>query len=237
MERDAANLAASRSFHLRPRPYKRRMLTLYSMQLSGNSYKVRLLLARLGIPYRLVEVDILKGETRTPEFLAKNPDGHVPLLELPDGRRLAESNAILIYLAEGTRYLPEDRLARAEVFRWMFFEQHSHEPAIAAARFWLHLVNGRELRANEIDQWMEQGYAALKLMDRHLSDNAFFVGSGPTVADLALYAHTHVAPEGDFDLSAFPAVNDWLTRVAAEQGHVGMEALSGPATRVSLANA
>lgn len=216
--------------------HEERMLTLYSMQLSGNSYKVRLLLARLGIPYRLVEVDILKGETRTPEFLAKNPDGHVPLLELDGGQRLAESNAILVYLAEGSPYLPDDRLARAEVLRWMFFEQHSHEPAIAAARFWLHLVNGRELRANEIDQWMEQGYAALKLMERHLSANAFFAGGRVTVADLALYAHTHVAPEGDFDLSGFPAVNDWLTRVAAEPGHVALQALSGPAARLSLAD-
>ncbi len=213
------------------------MFTLYSMQLSGNSYKVRLLLSRLGLPYRLVEVDILKGETRTPEFLAKNPDGHVPLLELEGGHRLAESNAILVYLAEGTRYMPDDKLARAEVLRWMFFEQHSHEPAIAAARFWLHLVNGRELRANEIDQWMEQGYAALSLMERHLSANKFFVGDHATVADLALYAHTHVAPEGDFDLSGFPAVNDWLTRVAAEPGHVAMDAVSGATTRVSLADA
>jgi len=198
------------------------MLTLYSMQLSGNSYKVRLLLARLGTAYRQVEVDILKGETRTPAFLAKNPDGHVPLLELEDGRRLGESNAILLYLAEGTPYLPADRFARAEVLRWMFFEQHSHEPAIAAARFWLSLVKGRELRAHDIDQWMEKGYEALSLMERHLGQNQYFVGDRTSVADLALYAHTHVAPEGDFDLGGFPAVNDWLARVAAERGHVGM---------------
>ena len=200
------------------------MLTLYSMRLSGNSYKVRLLLARLGTPYRLVEVDILKGETRTPDFLAKNPDGHVPLLELPDGRRLAESNAILFYLAEGTPYLPDDRLARADVLRWMFFEQHSHEPAIAAARFWLALVKGgRELRRNDIDHWMEQGYQALALMERHLTQNDYFVGARATVADLALYAHTHVAPEGDFDLSGFPALNLWLARIAAEPGHMAMQ--------------
>jgi glutathione S-transferase len=199
------------------------MLTLYSMQLSGNSYKVRLLLARLGAAYRQVEVDILKGETRTPAFLAKNPDGHVPLLELEDGRRLAESNAILLYLAEGTPYLPADRFERAEVLRWMFFEQHSHEPAIAAARFWLSLVKGgRELRTHDIDQWMESGYEALSLMERHLRDKRYFVGERTSVADLALYAHTHVAPEGDFDLGGFPAVTDWLARVAAERGHVGM---------------
>jgi glutathione S-transferase len=178
------------------------MLTLYSMQLSGNSYKVRLLLAHLGISYRLIEVDILKGETRTPAFLAKNPDGHVPVLELESGHRLGESNAILVYLAEGTPFLPEDRLERAEVLRWMFFEQHSHEPALAAARWWLSLVRGgRELKTHDIDHWMEQGYQALALMERHL------------------------APEGDFDLSGFPAVTDWLARVASDPGHIGMKQL------------
>ena len=145
------------------------MYTLYSMQSSGNSYKVRMLLARLGIRYRLVETDIFKGETRTPEFLMKNPEGYVPVLELPGGRYLGESNAILVYLAEGTPFLPEDRLERAEVLRWMFFEQHNHEPAIAAARWWLHLVKGgRDLRTHEIDRWMEHGYEALSLMERHL---------------------------------------------------------------------
>jgi glutathione S-transferase len=199
------------------------MYTLYSMQSSGNSYKARLLLARLKTAYRLVEVDILKGENRTPDFLAKNPDGRVPVLELPGGRYLAESNAILVYLAEDTPYLPEDRLARAEVLRWMFFEQHSHEPAIAAARFWLSLIKGgRELRTHDIDQWMEHGYQALMLMERHLAKNDYFVGARTTVADLALYAHTHVAPEGDFDLSGFPAVMDWLARVASEPGHLAM---------------
>jgi glutathione S-transferase len=215
------------------------MLTLYSMQLSGNSYKVRLLLARLGIRYRLVEVDILKGETRTPEFLAKNPDGHVPLLELESGERLPESNAILVYLAEGTPYLPSDRYHRAEVLRWMFFEQHSHEPALAAARWWLSLVKGgRELKTHDIDQWMEQGYQALALMERHLSRNRYFVGAHSSVADLALYAHTHVAPEGDFDITGFPAVTDWLARIASEPGHVSMAQF--PATAViarSLADA
>jgi glutathione S-transferase len=199
------------------------MITLYSMQSSGNSYKVRLLLARLGIVYRQIEVDILKGETRTPAFLAKNPDGHVPLLELEDGRRLAESNAILAYLAEGTDYLPSDPFERAQVLRWMFFEQHSHEPAIAAARFWLSLVKGgRDLRTHDIDVWMERGYEALALMERHLSSHDYFVGERTSVADIALFAHTHVAPEGDFDLGGFPALADWLQRIAAEPGHVGM---------------
>lgn len=200
------------------------MLRLYSMQSSGNSYKVRLLLARLGLPFRLIDIDLLRGENRTPEFLIKNPEGRVPLLELPGGRLLAESNAILFYLAEGTPLLPDDRFARAEALRWMFFEQHSHEPAIAAARFWLKLVRGgRELRTHEIDRWMEEGHAALGVMERHLSRRPFFVDGQISVADIALYAHTHVAEEGDFDLAPYPAVRDWLARVAVEPDHVDMD--------------
>jgi len=146
------------------------VLTLYSMQSSGNSYKVRMLLARLARPYHLVEIDRFKGENRTPEYLAINPDGRLPALQLEDGRILAESNAILVYLAEGTPWLPNDRFDYAETLRWMFFEQHSHEPAIAEARFWLRFVRGgRELRTHEIDQWMERGYAALALMEQHLA--------------------------------------------------------------------
>jgi glutathione S-transferase len=182
-----------------------------------------MLLARLRQPYRLVELDLFKGETKTPEFLAKNPEGRIPVLELPDGRFLAESNAILVYLAEGTPYYPADKLDRAEVLRWMFFEQHSHEPAIATARFWLHLVKGgRELRKHEIDQWMERGYEALSLMEKHLAQHRYFVGDRTTVADIALYAHTHVAQEADFELAEFPHVVDWLARIAAEPDHLKM---------------
>ncbi|HMN52395.1 MAG TPA: glutathione S-transferase family protein [Xanthobacteraceae bacterium] len=200
------------------------MFTLYSMQTSGNSYKVRMLLSRLAQSYRLVEIDRFKGENRTPEYLAKNPEGRVPLLELDDGRRLAESNAILVYLAEGTPSLPADRFEYAETLRWMFFEQHSHEPAIAEARFWLHLVRGgRELRTHDIDQWMERGYEALALMEQHLARHDYFVGARETVADLALYAHTHVAHEGDFDLSGFPALRRWLARIEGNPGHVGID--------------
>ena len=199
------------------------MLTLYSTQASGNSYKVRLMLAKLGRPFRLEEVDIFAGENRTPEFLARNPEGRVPLLGI-DGRFLAESNAILFYLAEGTRFLPADAFDRAETLRWMFFEQHSHEPGIAAARFWLKQVRGgRDLRTHDVDRWMEEGYAALKVMERHLGGRDFFVGEALTIADMALYAHTHVAEEGDFSLRGFPAVRAWLERVAAEPGHVDME--------------
>lgn len=209
------------------------MLRLYSMQSSGNCYKVRLLLARLGRPFRLVDIDLLRGENRTPEFLIKNPEGRVPLLELPGGRLLAESNAILFYLAEGTPLLPEDRFARAEALRWMFFEQHSHEPAIAAARFWLKLVRGgRELRTHDIDRWMEEGHAALGVMERHLARRPFFVDGQISVADIALYAHTHVAEEGEFNLAPFPAVRGWLARVAAEPGHVGMDWRPASATAV-----
>lgn len=207
------------------------MLTLYSMQSSGNSYKVRMLLARLAQPYHLVEIDRFKGENRTPEYLAINPDGRLPALALEDGRMLAESNAILVYLAEGTPWLPKDRFEHAETLRWMFFEQHSHEPAIAEARFWLHFVRGgRELRTHEIDQWMERGYAALALMEQHLSTHDYFVGERETVADIALYAHTHVAQEGDFDLTGFPSIGRWLARMKGNAAHVSMESVHASVT-------
>ncbi len=200
------------------------MLTLHSTQSSGNSYKVRLLLATLGIPFVLNEVDIFAGEHRTPEFLALNPEGRVPLLQLEDGTILAESNAILFYLAEGTALLPDRRLVRAEVLRWMFFEQNNHEPGIAQARFWLRQVRGgRELRTHDVDRWMEEGHGALKIMDRHLDGRRFFADDAFTIADLALYPHTLVAPEGDFDLSPYPHVRAWLGRVAAEPGHVTLD--------------
>jgi len=201
---------------------ERPVLKLYSTQSSGNSYKVRLMLAKLGLRFTLVEVDIFAGEHRTPEFLARNPEGRVPLLEV-DGRFLAESNAILFYLAEGTRFLPEDAFERADTLRWMFFEQNSHEPGIAAARFWLTQVRGgRELRTHDVDGWMEEGYAALTIMERHLADHDFFAAGRLTIADLALYAHTHVAEEGEFSLATFPRVRAWLARVAADPGHMDM---------------
>jgi glutathione S-transferase len=200
------------------------MLTLYDFMGSGNGYKVRLLLAQLGLEYRLVERDILKGETRTPEFLAKNPNGRIPTLQLEDGTHLAESDAILWYLAEGTRFAPETRLERAQTLQWMFFEQYSHEPYIAVARFWKHfftkLTPQQEI---ELPGRMEKGYAALGVMERHLAHNRFFVGDRYGIADIALYGYTHVAGEGDFNLDNFPQVNAWLARVADEPGHVTME--------------
>lgn len=199
-----------------------RMLKLYSTQSSGNSYKVRLMLAKLARPFDLVEVDIFAGEHRTPEFLELNPEGRVPLLEA-DGRLLAESNAILFYLADGTRFLPDDAFERADTLRWMFFEQNSHEPGIAAARFWLTQVRGgRDLRTHDVDRWMEEGYGALSVMERHLARHDFFAADRFTIADLALYAHTHVAEEGEFSLVTFPKVRAWLARVEADPGHVDM---------------
>jgi glutathione S-transferase len=199
------------------------MYTLYSMQRSGNSYKVRLVLAQLGIPYRLEEVDILKGDSHTPDFLAKNPSGQVPLLEVAPGRYLAESNAILWYVAGGTPLAPEDRIDRAEALQWMFFEQHSLEPNLGAAYFWLALVKGgRELQQHALDDWMEEGYRALKVMENHLKDHHYFAAGRYTIADIALYAYTHLAHECDYDLTAFPAIRGWLDRVAAEAGHVSM---------------
>lgn len=200
------------------------MYTLYSMQRSGNSYKVRLALARLGVPYKLVEVDILQGESRTPEFLAKNPSGQVPLLEVAPERYLAESNAILWYVAIGSVLAPEDRIARAEALQWMFFEQHSLEPNIGAAYFWIALIKGgRELQSHAIDDWMENGYRALGVMEKHLGRYPYFVGPHFTIADIALYAYTHVAEQCDFDLSRFPAIRAWLERIQSEPGYVPMD--------------
>ena len=201
------------------------MYTLYSMQRSGNCYKVRLALAQLRIPYELVEIDILKGESRTPEFLSKNPSGHVPLLEVEPNRYLPESNAILWYLAGGTPLAPEDRIHRAEALRWMFFEQHSLEPNIGAAYFWLALVKGgRELQQHALEDWMEDGYRSLGVMENHLKHHDYFAAGHYTIADIALYAYTHLAHRCDFDIAAFPAVRAWLRRVEAEARHVAMDA-------------
>jgi glutathione S-transferase len=195
------------------------MLRLYDFLESGNGYKVRLLLRQLGIPFERVEVDILAGATRTPEFLRRNPNGRIPVLELPDGTQLAESNAIQCYLAEGTPFLPEDRVARAQVLQWLFFEQYSHEPYIAVLRFWTHqglLARNRF----EIAGRRERGYQALGVMESHVAGRRFFVAERYTIADIALYAYTHVAHEGGFELDGYPAVRAWLARVREQPGHV-----------------
>jgi glutathione S-transferase len=197
---------------------------LYDFLPSGNGYKVRMLLCRLRIDYELVGLDILKGETRTPEFLAKNPNGRIPLLQLPDGACLPESGAILYYLAKGTSYFPDDKLEQAQVLQWMFFEQYSHEPAIAVARFIHEFEPPEGPRWAEVPRLQEKGYQALGVMETHLRDRAFFVAEACSIADIALYAYTHVAEEGGFDLEGYPAVRAWLDRVAAEPGHLPITA-------------
>jgi glutathione S-transferase len=196
------------------------MLTLYDYLPSGNGYKVRLLLSQLGIPFRLVEKDILKGETRRPEFLAINPDGRIPAVVFDDGRRLAQSDAILFYFAENTPFLSADRFARAETLQWMFFEQYSHEPSIAVARFWIHSLGKRAEWSDRLREKWQQGYRALDVMERHLEGRRFLVAETYSIADIALYAYTHVAEEGDFDLGRYPKIRAWLDRVADQPNHV-----------------
>jgi glutathione S-transferase len=195
------------------------MLRLYDYLESGNGYKVRLLLHQLGIPFERVELDIVKGETRTPAFLAKNPNGRIPTLELEDGTTLPESNAILWYLAEGTPFLPAERLARAQALSWMCFEQYSHEPNIATLRFWTH-AGLLEQRAALVPGKREAGVAALGVMEGHLAKRSFFVAERYSVADIALYAYTHVAEEGGFALAPYPAIRAWLARVAGQPRHI-----------------
>jgi glutathione S-transferase len=196
------------------------MYKLYDYRPSGNGYKVRLLLTQLGIPFEYIEKDILRRETRTPEFLAINPNGRIPVLELQPGVYLSESNAILIYLSENTPYLPEDKLERAYVMQWLFFEQYSHEPYIATSRFLLHLADQADQYREVIEQKRAPGYAALSVMEKRLAEHPFLVGDRYTIADIALYAYTHVAHEGGFDLSGFPAILAWLARVKSQPNHV-----------------
>ncbi|MFL5332293.1 MAG: glutathione S-transferase family protein [Geminicoccaceae bacterium] len=196
------------------------MLRLYDYLSSGNGYKCRLLLHQLGIPYQRIELDILAGQTRTPEFLAKNPNGRIPALELEDGTVLAESDAILFYLAEGTPFLPADRLQRAQVLQWLFFEQYSHEPFIAVARFILHLMPEDTPRRAELPRLHQGGHAALSVLEQRLLAHPFLVADRYTIADIALYAYTHCAEEGGLALSDYPAVTAWLGRVAGQPGHI-----------------
>ena len=204
-------------------------ITLHGMTGSGNCYKPALAMRQLGIPFEWREVDILQGASRTPEFLAKNPNGKVPLLEVSQGgetRALAESNAMLCYLADGTRLLPDDRWPRAQVMQWLFFEQYSHEPHIATVRFWVKYLGKEDEWREKIVETRKKGYAALGVMERALDRAPFLAGEAYTVADIALYAYTHVAHEGGFSLEAYPAVRDWLARVEAQPGHVEMGAVA-----------
>lgn len=197
------------------------MITIYGMTDSGNCYKPRLLLAKLGRPFRHVETSSLDGSTRTPEFLARNPNGKVPLLELEDGRTLAESNAMLLYLGEGTRFLPADSFDRALIAQWLFFEQYSHEPYIAVRRAVLKYPSrAREATSEKLAATLAGGEKALAVMEAQLAKTPFLAGYALSVADIALYAYTHEAEVGGFDLARYPAVMRWLARVAADSGHV-----------------
>ncbi len=196
---------------------------LFDSMLSGNCYKVRLLLAQLGLSYRKTEIDVLSSDERPAEFLARHPNGKVPLLELDDGRCLAESNAILWFLADGTSLLPEDSFARTQVLQWMFFEQNSHEPNIAVARYLVALIGNPERYRHIVQYTQERGTRALKVMDDHLQEHRFLVGETYSIADIALYAYTHVAPEGGFELARFAAVCRWLELVRRQPAHVPQE--------------
>jgi glutathione S-transferase len=200
------------------------MTTLYQDPRSGNCYKVVLTAAHLGIPLKTVEIDVMSGLTRKPDFLSKNPNGRLPTLELNDGRTLPESNAIIWYLAEGSPLIPSDKFARAQMLQWMFFEQYSHEPYIAVARFWMTFVSKEQLRAKEhlIPEWHTKGNAALGVMEDHLKKNDWFVANHFSLADIALYAYTHCAEDGGFNLKTYPAVSAWLARVSSTRGFVSM---------------
>jgi len=197
---------------------------LYDSPVSGNCYKVRLLLAHLGIPYERRTMDVVDRSNRPEVLGGLNPALRVPTLVLDDGRPLAESGAILWYLGEGSRFVPDDSYERAQVLQWMFFEQYDHEPAIAVARFWLAYSGRAEDFADRLPERKAAGQRALAAMDDHLNGRNYLVGDRLTLADLALYAYTHVAHEGGFDLAPYPAVGDWLERVASEPGHVPIDA-------------
>jgi len=197
------------------------MLRLYDSPLSGNCYKVRLLLAQLGIAYERVHVDIT-ADPRPPALLRHNPTGRVPLLQLEDGRFLPESNAILWHLATGSRYLPDEDDGRQRVLQWLFFEQNGHEPNIAVARYWISILKRPQQYAAPLELRQRAGHGALAVMERWLGEHAFFVSDRYSIADIALYAYTHVAREGGFDLDRFPAVCQWIARVEAQPGWVPM---------------
>jgi glutathione S-transferase len=202
-------------------------LTLHEYPPSGNCYKIRLTAALLGIPLARRGYDIMRGETRTPAFLASvNTNGRIPVLQIGD-RFLPESNAACVWLASDSRLIPADRFDHADMLRWMFFEQYNHEPNVATLRFWLAFIGEAALSEGQHAQLPAKraaGEAALALMEEHLADRTFFVGDGVTLADITLYAYTHVAGEGGFDLAAFPAVSAWLGRVAAEPGYIPLSA-------------
>jgi glutathione S-transferase len=199
------------------------MLILHDNTESGNAYKVRLLLAQLGTPFETVQYDVTKGETRTPDFLSNiSRTGRIPVLQLEDGRCLAESNAILYYLAQGTSFFPLDRWQQAQVMQWMSFEQYSHEPFVAVAKYILTMLPPDSPRRAEIATLHEKGYAALQVMEEHLDGRSFMTGESYSIADISLFAYTHKAEMGGFDLSRFPAIARWIDRVENLKGFVPM---------------
>jgi glutathione S-transferase len=196
---------------------------VYGDMQSGNCYKIILLASLLDIEHEWMHIDILAGETQTKEFMAMNPNGKIPLLVLDNGRYLCESNAILNYLSSDTEFLPDEKYLRAQVLQWQFFEQYSHEPYIAVARFIAKYLGLPEERKAEYESKQAGGLQALSVMEMQLAENSYLVGGHLSIADISLYAYTHVAHEGGFDLSAFPGVQAWLQRIAAETKYVGME--------------
>ncbi len=203
------------------------MYKLYDFLPSGNSYKVRLLLNLLDIPYERIDINILNGETRTPEFLDKNPNGKIPLLKISENNLLAESNAILYYLSQSTEYFPSDSYAQAQVMQWLFFEQYSHEPNIATSRYWIAILKQGNKHKEELEHKHKLGNAALQVMEKHLSNHNFFVEEIYTIADIGLYAYTHVAKEGGFNLEKFPAILAWLKRVEKHPKHILITDIGG----------
>lgn len=199
------------------------MLTIYGMKASGNCYKVQLLLEILARPYRWVDVNSAAGETRTPAYLAKNPNGKVPLLETETGQYLPESNAILCYIASDTALFPKDKWHQANVLQWLFFEQYSHEPYIAVARYIKKYLPETHERRADLPRLLERGYQALDVMEKHLAEHVFLVTSGFSIADIALFAYTHDAATGGFDLSRYPHLQNWLERVRSQPGFVVQE--------------
>jgi glutathione S-transferase len=200
------------------------MITIHGYSPSGNCHKLRMMLGHLGRPYRWIETDSAHGATRTPDYLAKNPNGRVPMIELDDGRIMVESNAILYWLAEGTKYFAGDSWQRAQTLAWMFFEQYSHEPYVAVARFICGWTPIDSPRRADLPKLRERGDQALAVMEKHLASHAWFSATDYGIADIALFAYTHCADDGGFDLAAYPSVMRWLDRVRAQPGFVAMPA-------------
>lgn len=199
------------------------MLIVHDNTESGNAYKVRLILSLLDMDFKTIQYDVVKGETRTEDYLSNiNKNGRIPVLQFEDGRCLAESNAILFYMAQDTKYFPTDKWEQAKVMEWLFFEQYSHEPFVAVAKFILTMLPEDTPRRDEIPTLHEKGYTALQIMEDHLSENDYLVGGSITIADIALYAYTHKAYMGDFDMSRFPAINEWCGRIEAEPNYIKM---------------